>query len=402
MPYNNYTTRKMLFGAVPQRQPQVGMPFLGPNRQPTGDTQPSGGSVVSGTGGPDYMSLYNQPSPALDMYKQQVASMPSREDYKSTKLNRLGAAFVGASEGLHHGGGAGAKAAQDFLDSNYNTAMEDYRNKTSNLGTLANIEGADTKRKIDFLSDYEKNKRESIATDANVRNINSEIATREKLTPAQVANLTSQAATRGITYQHNKTTGELMQIKPDGTSVSMGKYDLTPEQAAQLDIKTYGAKQGIELGNAKSLFSWKAPQELTNAKDLHLSNRQADAANPIPIDSQTGFRPAQQNIADQLAVTQVLREYPGFSIFNVSDPSRVAAKNSKQYKQYLAHIKIAKDNILKMGNATPKVSTSPLAGPNVKTDPLRGPAIAALKATNKDETDEANIQEVIRQMKAGQ
>lgn len=379
MPLNDFRTRQMLFGAVPPRvKQQPGMEIMGPNRPPIIQQQPTQDPALTG--------LYDNPSPALDAYRQHMMAMPQRDQYKPGIMGRITAGLTGAAEGLSHGAGAGMAASKKIMDDPYNTALEDYSNKGSVLGKMADIEGAETGRKMSYIKAFKDDNRADALANNTIRKTTSEIETAKQLTPAQVAHLGAQTASLGVTYQHNSADGHLYQIKPDGTQMDMGAYALTPQQKSTLDVKEFGQKEGIKLGNdktmegvklenSKNFFNATQPIKDTSAKNVHEANRKVDAANPIPSNAVDFTAPSQYSIAQTSAVRDVVMANPGYAKFASADPTSAIKADKHGYEDYVKLVTNAKDKIIKGGNKRPLVTMpnqSPLDAPNSTPGPKVG------------------------------
>lgn len=389
MPFNDkFKTRQMLFNAVPPavKVPQAGMEINGP--------LPVQQPIIPQERTRQPMNLDEATTPSLDSYRQLLSAPPTYDQYKPSKWRRAAAAFVGAGEGLTHGGAQGAASARQIVDAPYTSALNDYNNRVTYAGHLADVEGADIKRKLEYIKTVKDDDRADRVADTDIRNKESQIKQREAMTPAQVEHLAAMTKTAGVRYEQNKKDGHFYKFDKDGTKTDMGAFDLTPEQTSALDVKEFGQKEGIKFKNDKDLFSFEQPIKDKSATTVHQTNRMTDAAHPIPQSSFDATQPSQYDIADKTAVREVIRGNPGYAKFAVDDVNSIKKAYDKDptgYADYLTLVKKAKSKILEGSAKRPMVTVpgqSPLSSPNGGNDPHTQEAIDQLKKDGQPQTPE--------------
>lgn len=383
-------SRNMLFG---QPKPNITMPSFGagpielPEVEAPEFNPPANNEL-------DYMSMYNQPSPALEAYKQHITNLPDRTNYKAGVGNKIAAALIGASEGLNKGGFAGYSAARSFLDSPYQMDLEAYKNKGSVLGQLAEIESNDVKRKIDYVSQTLKDRRENQKFDLDKLKTLSDINRADslnKLTAVQISQINNSMGLAGKELQRNTTDGQLYLIdKKNGSSQALGQFDETPTQKGNREVNIHSRKSGIDLENKKNFFNFETPINQANAIERIDANRIAaqkrrafDAANPIQ--SNMGLQPSQSDIAFKNAVTETVLKNPQWAKFvdeNLTSSQREEFANDPEYDNFITAVEDAKRATIANRNPNNSMTVSlpgqsPLNSPT--SNPIREAAIAQLK-----------------------
>lgn len=93
--------------------------------------------------------VYTKEGPAASAYRQHLSTMPQYQ--QPTKMNRVGAALVGVSEGLRSGGAAGFQAAQEATQAPYRRALDEWGLKEQALSRDADFEDKMSGRRIEFM-----------------------------------------------------------------------------------------------------------------------------------------------------------------------------------------------------------------------------------------------------------
>jgi len=361
--------------------------------------------------------MYNAPTPALEAYKRHIMSMPKQEDYRAGKMDRFIAGLTGAAEGLNRGGGAGYAAARGVVDQKYNQALQNYANQGQGLGTLAELESNDMKSKMN----YAKTAMEQRRADTREAREGRRDDALNNLSKAQEEKMRAELGLVGKELERSPADGMLYVVdKGKQTRTPIGKFDLTPEEKAEIERKTHKVNAGVNLGNQKSLFSFERPQKQEDAIRLaeatsaigtraHTARRMTDAANPIPQSTFDFTAPSQHKIAFETALSEVLINNPGYSKFidpntNAINPDE-AAEDKTGYQTFLTEVQNQRDKIIAGGArrqvgtpqvnlpSKPEVQTpitvqNPLSAPSVADTPERARAVQILKENNKPVTPE--------------
>lgn len=125
--FNTYVPR--------ERVAELGNP-MAPRRPP--DTQ----SFLS-----QLEQIYSQ-RPELDAFKAAVQNTPTREEFKPSKMRRLGAALVGGLQGwTSRDPGQGISTAMGINELPYQRGLQEHEGKVNKLQALADIESQDVNRK---------------------------------------------------------------------------------------------------------------------------------------------------------------------------------------------------------------------------------------------------------------
>lgn len=124
-------------------------------------------------------------TPALKAYQEHILGMPSRGDYKPSIWRRIAGAAIGGISGASNPI-AGARLAEQIVNSPYERALEDWGNKATGLKTVADIEGRNEGRRgnlinaiLDFESSGMADKTRNRKIDVDTERANKEISIKE-------------------------------------------------------------------------------------------------------------------------------------------------------------------------------------------------------------------------------
>lgn len=232
MAFEDYLRRVNLFGNKTHRP---SFQFQFPDQE---EQQPPSREL----GFPDvYRSVMEQePGPAQQKYRQFLdEEIPSRENFKPSKMNRLAAMLSGISEGMQGGDGYGA--ARKVLDDPYKRAIDDFKLRGDKYVKAAELEEKNVGNRVKTLWD----------TLRYNQDMNQQLETK-RLNDARINNYQSQATARGKPKLINSFTEGTSGIRkgvfddpnsPNGYKViDLGKAGMsTPEQ-----IDFAGKKAGAE------------------------------------------------------------------------------------------------------------------------------------------------------------
>lgn len=239
-------------------------------RTPNPDSETEKQSSISRTMD-EYNKLMSAPSgPSQQNYKNFLdRGAPKEEDFKATKMQKLGAILAGVSTGMRDGGFEGYKASDAILSKPYNDATQKYKLEGNRLAEGAKLEETNYNNKVktlrDILSDEDKQRNDARAgklTDAQIKDYESRIADR-------VGNKDLKGWTRG----EDKTTGKTIYTRinpavPGGIETREGnKTDLTPDEKDTADVKKAGKISNITLGREKALNDYTRPQKTQDELD---------------------------------------------------------------------------------------------------------------------------------------
>jgi hypothetical protein len=287
----------MAFPFAPKRQlfppPQFNMPQAAPEQQQ--QEQPD-----------DYASKLRQiyesaNGPMTQAYGKHLEEYPNKP--QPDMASRLGAIFSGAGAGWRDPE-KGGLVAQHLLEQPRVKALNEWKTKGEALATGANLEDKNLKDRISLL-------RESDTANRNVKKDQSEDLLRKK----QIENYDSLIKDRNtgkISFHEDKTTGHLFSINATtGEKKDLGVVDLSPEQKADLQVKTQGREESNRVSGRKDLFNFTNSKIADREKDVHRSNRTFDAANPVRA-ALSGFESIdQQNKAIAAAAKELNIEEKG-------------------------------------------------------------------------------------------
>jgi hypothetical protein len=395
--FSNFKLRNYLSPGPQVDAPFTGMPIFGPDRSGVPDI-----SVPENDEFSMLDRIYNAPSPALEQYKRHIASMPSREQYQPGKMGRVGAALVGAAEGLNRGAGAGYMASRSMVEEPYMRAMDEYKNRGASLGALADIEQNDVKSKLSMAKQVSDTKREDQKAAAQILRW----AAQNKLNDAQATKALADAGIVGKSIQTNKDTGELEIVNiNDGSRKSVGKFDRSAKEKDAAEVRVHGQKGAIDLEQDKNLFGWKLPQQAQSDIEVHRANRQADSEMPIVNGGFDFTAPSQDNIAYQSAIGKVTVANPGYMKFVDENPrtrAKAAEDDPTGHADFLSLVDAEYKRSLtasqrKPITRPPSVPTVELPGASPLNPPandIRAQAIAELTRRGKV-VNEATIKQAI-------
>jgi hypothetical protein len=240
--------------------------------------------------------------------------------------------------------------------------------------------------------------------------------TREgRRTDAEIAKMEAELPLIGKTIETSSADGQKYVVdKATGKRTSLGKFDLTPEEKAEIERKTHKINtgvnlekdktmagvnfgydrqmEGIEQENRVGLFGLEEGTRHANRVSEHRANRAFDAANPIPSSSFDFTAPSQTKIAHDTAIYKTVLKDPRYWLFvdeNASPAIKIRRQeeNKELYTQFLKDIDSEETNIKsaglkrQMGTPAPKLEvTIPGAGSNrqepppIKQNPISAPS----------------------------
>jgi hypothetical protein len=266
--------------------------------------------------------LDDSPRPRLEALSAHLDNQPTREKYEPTKGNRFGAALAGFGTGYVEGPSRGMAAARETLDRPYNSARQDWMDKTGPLEYGANLEEKDRASKMASLqrgatlginydkADLERQKFDQAKKEAGVRmdNIRSQIADRNS----------------GIQGTKEGDNGNLLLVRKDGTIEDTGVKTL--EYTRYLQTKKRNDEQ-TRIGEENATTGRR--NATTAEGQLRVSWQNATtsaAAQKLREKQDEEGRPSQMATARQIA-TDELRTYPAFSTFvDVTDRGKSLIK----------------------------------------------------------------------------
>lgn len=155
-PQNPYRKRFVGGGITPSPEnPDVGSitdENSGDNASAKSPFDKGGRSYDAGKYFDEMENIRRNKGPAVTAYQQQLANIPTHDQFQPTKMRRLMATIAGVGAGL---GGAdkGVALADKINDSPYEEAMGEYRNKISGLQESANLERQDSQEQLKALSE---------------------------------------------------------------------------------------------------------------------------------------------------------------------------------------------------------------------------------------------------------
>lgn len=231
----NYMNKRSLFDKPQDVGIRTPFDFTAADEAQNPQEQPKPASRFSDA----YSRLTSQePGAAQKKYRDFLdTNEPNREDFKPTKMQRLAAILAGGSEGVLHGGAAGAKITGSMLDEPYKDALAQYDNQGKKLEASAGLEEKDMGRRVALnrqmmLDDQERAKQDE--TSKYHQGLLENGRERNKRTGFHFADTVEPSTGKKITHR----------IGPDGsnTSFDLGIGDLTSDQKVDQAGKVAGAQ----------------------------------------------------------------------------------------------------------------------------------------------------------------
>jgi hypothetical protein len=259
------------------------VPNASPPDTSINSTSPSSGSSSSSDLAALYKSMMNLPEGAAQAQYRQFLSqnLPTKEQYKPSKISRVGAILSGISEGLTKGAGAGYATAQGILDQPYREALSNYQLQSQRLGTAAKLEQEDVLNKVKLARDV-----------LEERDRAAETARKSTETQGRIANWQSQALARqGIKTAGpghvSAITGHLMQPVYDSKSpngiriLDLGQIGRTEQQQLGFEGRRAGAQAGARFPFESRLLGQRGQQGLDLADYVDQLRREGEGAGTV-------------------------------------------------------------------------------------------------------------------------
>lgn len=201
--------------------------------------------------------------PLSDRLSQFLAKpVPTPQDTKPGKLNRLAAILGGASEGYQHGASAGIKTATSVLDRPFNQRLQTYKMEGQNLEKGADIESKNMGRAASFaktamLDEHNKKVEELHAADTEARSAHWDQLSKTANEKAKRAGFTKTVGTDGHMYYTRpgaNGTVESLDGGKMGESIPEKTKRLLEEFTQKEKIKG-NVQQGLEGTRQKNRLS---------------------------------------------------------------------------------------------------------------------------------------------------
>jgi hypothetical protein len=292
----------------------------------------------------ELMGLQNQMGPGLQAYKKYLTELPNRDDYKPNVMTRVAAGLTGFSQGLRDPG-QGVRVASDMLDSGYNDAVTDYRNKGVGLKEQAGLEQDELDSKIKALQN---------ARAMGLKYDEFELKRLVDMAKTQNDTTTANAAmTRATAYAKAQQNGDYDMIpQQDGSVLAVNKKDKNDTKiipahtvaAGQLGVAR--GQLGVAQTNAKTQQGMLGvAQENANTNVTNAATRYTAEQNRIKNPN-----PRVQQDAEDLALRQMASD-PLFKDFIKTDDKGflnvIPDDGSDDYQDFITALNAKTEEALK-------------------------------------------------------
>lgn len=238
-------------------------------------------------------------TPSMDAYKHHVEEMPDRANYKTGKLQKVLAGVAGFGAGMEGGVGNAYSTTKGLLDSGYDNAMADYTRKGAGLHELAEIEektntykSKNRKDKFDADLALSKELRESGKTDAEIKNIQSEIAN------------------RGLRVIPDAVSGHSYIVDNTGKRTDLGSFAESLSNTRKYAEGEFNRQEGVRLGNNITLDDHRNANDLNRETTLANLRASLEKGNEDYKKSITGMSVQDQETALETAIKAAVLDNP--------------------------------------------------------------------------------------------
>jgi len=261
---------------------------------------------------------YNNEGPATKAFRDFLAtSVPSREQFKPSKTQRLAAILSGLGAGIRNPS-AGPQAAYDVLDRPYQQEMERFQLRGEQLAKAADLEqrtsATGLRNFIDvsrLTKDLQTENRLQGTAEAQMKNYQSLIDERGR-----------RLITEGWSPRLNEMTGvlEYHRINPiTGQPETRGgnKIGQSIEEETKSEIGKAGRLSDITLGRQKKYFDFANPQitgrqeSLARLNNQLISDRQERTR--LAQEARDAKNPNREIAAKRLVLMEIIEQYPNYS-----------------------------------------------------------------------------------------
>jgi hypothetical protein len=344
--------------------------------------------TVSPLNAPDTdLPLIRRATPDLDQYRSYLDKAPNREDYKMGKWGTALAAISGIASSYNNGSDAGISQFKGLKDFKFNEASRDYERKGASLKEKAELErmSMTDEEKRDFaIRELALKQRKEFTDELKT-------ASGIKMDNAQIANLQSQMAARGLSTQKNESTGQLEVIDSiNRTRTPMGKFFNTLDDQTKSDFGLFQKKEAVTQAGKLALQN-DAQAHDVNMAGVRFDNDKKLAAFKKELDTNAkNYSPEQKNAAFNGAYAETMAMYPEMRdhLFDPSeDGKNVTLK--KDYNPVLFDMFkriVEEKNREKLGQPNTLVNN-----PHQGTGRLPGIPEAGVSSNNPAVQDPANI-----------
>lgn len=278
----------------------------------------------------DAMSeVYNrQPGPAMSAYSKYLQQPPpGGQEFKPSKMRRLGAILAGIPIGLDKGAAAGFQASSSIANQPYEQGMQRYAMKGEQLQKAAGLENEMGKQQLATVKLIQDMKAKQADDDRQDMLADSLIKSRS----VNMAKAISDIQNAGLHYQMDQTTGVLNIIRADGSMTPVGKFNPSTGEKTQSNREEEQFKSNLTEGRQKRNAILQSGLQQTNAvsmEGMRQQNRVALKETPSSTDKDKPslVSPSAQRTALVDSTNEVLND-PKYS-----DLSKYIELNTAGYK----------------------------------------------------------------------
>lgn len=197
-----------------------------------------------------YRELINrEEGPATSLYRKFLEKgYPEEEDYKPTKISRLGAILAGGLIGYNNPT-AGIEAGETMLQRPYERAVKQYGMEGLRLKEGAGIEESSLRNRFQNIKD--------VATIMNQQADNERQGELARSTIARNNMLNSEALQRmgreGVRLFTDENTGQSYEVYPDGKKYPLGKFKFSKSETEAVNKEIEEFKSNLAGERAQNL-----------------------------------------------------------------------------------------------------------------------------------------------------
>lgn len=255
--------------------------------------------------------LDQAPRPRMDQFTQHLENLPTREQYKPTKMGRLEAALVGFGTGFAEGPTRGYVLAKATLEDPYRQAREEWGDKIAPMQHAAELEQRDYATRMAGLQ-------RGMATGVNMQRAATAAANQESLAAQRrksIENIDSQIAERKKVKPVGGTVvdaqGNVHQRMSDGSDMVL------PYKSMQWATFTEKQRQdAIDNANAKVGLDLEARRTAVAEGQLDIAGQRAASA-----DRDTFMNNADRILKGRALAAEELRSNERYAAYFGVDPA---------------------------------------------------------------------------------